>query len=190
MRRSSVTSLLAGLALVFVTSPAHAFTGGRLFATGSEVWIRFLDSEAAYTSDLYLCTAPDLASCPTFVLRNKTTAAGTDLLLPGTFTPGQEVILGLNVVSTGNWFFSGPAERNADGEAHLLAGPLAGDARYTLRGGFEDIRGGGDRDYDDLRVDLAGLTLTPVPEPESVVLMATGLLALGGMARRRRERQR
>lgn len=185
MRRPAVRSLLAGLLLAAAASPLHAQS---FFATGSEVWIRFLGSEAAYTSDLYFCTAPDIASCSTLVLRNKTATVGMEYLLPGTFSAGQEVVLGLNVVSTGNWFFSGPADRNVDGVVHVAATPLAGDARYTLQGGFEDIRGGGDRDYNDLELAFGGLSMSTVPEPASLVLVATGLFAIGSAAHRRRRR--
>src|SRR5262245_15551236 len=91
-------------------------------------------------------------------------------------------------------FFSTTAH-NADGVDHLyayggtnspfLTGPLAGEIfganDYLLA--WEDLAGGGDRDYQDF---VAALTdMTPVPLPTALWLLGSGLIGLAGVARRR-----
>lgn len=96
--------------------------------------------------------------------------------------------------ATQGTFFSGTA-LNADGQDHLFAyagtgtefigGPLAGEVfalqDYILA--WEDLLGGGDRDYQDFVAVVQDVT--PVPLPTAVWLFASGLIGLVGVARRR-----
>ena len=41
-------------------------------------------------------------------------------------------------------------------------------------------------DYNDFIFDVDGVSLTPIPEPAAVLLLATGLIAVGAARRRRR----
>jgi hypothetical protein len=91
-------------------------------------------------------------------------------------------------------FFS-DTTRNADGVDHLYAyrgngaafvgGPLAGELftqqDYILA--WEDLFGGGDRDYQDFIVVVQDIR--PVPLPPAVLLLASSLIGLAGVARRR-----
>lgn len=96
--------------------------------------------------------------------------------------------------ATQGTFFSDTA-LNADGIDHMyayagtgapfLSGPFAGDLfsvnDYILA--WEDLAGGGDRDYQDF---VALVTdVTPVPLPTALWLLASGLISLAGVARRR-----
>ena len=46
---------------------------------------------------------------------------------------------------------------------------------------WEDIAGGGDRDYNDLVVEVS---LAPVPIPPAILLLGSGLVAMIGIRRR------
>lgn len=84
---------------------------------------------------------------------------------------------------------------NWDGRDHLfayqgngatfLSGPLQGSIfrpdDFILA--WEDLAGGGDRDYQDFVAIVQDIT--PVPLPTAVWLLGSGLIALAGVARRR-----
>jgi hypothetical protein len=194
-------TLLAVVALTAAASSnAHAqgaaqpgpwtMYGSSLIATGSDVWVKFYGADAGYTNSLfYLCTA----SCDQFLFQNNNTAItqpGQEVKLNGTFAAGQEVIFRLFVQTTGDNWYSGAASRNADNYAHFatqMFNDVTSLATYTVLGGFEDLRGGGDQDRNDLMFEISGVSaVTATPEPATLSLLATGLLGIGGMAYRRR----
>ena len=90
-------------------------------------------------------------------------------------------------------FFSQSA-RNGDGVDHMYAyqgtgtafrgGPLAGEVftpqDYLLA--WEDLAGGGDRDYQDFIAVVQDIA--PVPLPTPVLLLMSGLIGLAGVSRR------
>jgi len=94
------------------------------------------------------------------------------------------------VLTTGDRFFSNPA-LNADGQQHIWSTPYAGGEFQIPAGlfvGFEDLRGGGDRDYDDLSFVFTNVgAKNVVPEPATWMMLIAGF-GLVGLAIRRRRR--
>ena len=94
----------------------------------------------------------------------------------------------------GEGTFYSQTGRNADGVDHLyayqgtgtpfLSGALAGEVfsanDYILA--WEDLLGGGDRDYQDFVAVVQDIS--PVPLPPAVLLLISGLVGLAGVSRR------
>jgi hypothetical protein len=89
----------------------------------------------------------------------------------------------LGTLSNGT-FFSETGE-NSDGLDHMYAyGPVIGKPfDYILA--WEDLITGQDRDYQDFVATLVDITPITVPLPPAVWLLASGLLGLGTVSRRR-----
>lgn len=165
----------AVMAMGTIASAEAAILGGQLFSRGGNVKVEVLDSTAGYTSELRLYGA-DLSSF-TSIATNREVGRVVDL---GSFTSGQELIFGIFVRYNGNTFFTVHATRNSDGIFHNQTNELAPGVMFV---GFEDLFGGGDRDYDDNTFRFTGAIQdkpVSVPEPASIV----GLLSVGALASR------
>lgn len=182
MHRFVRTFTLAAAAL-FASAQAEAALGDDIVvASDGHVIVTFVGSNAAFESALRLGLAG------TDFSDNKTTPIGTTFDL-GSFTAGTTLDIVLHVLTTGNFFHTGPAAGNPDSVAHanLIYGYL-GTPGLTFVG-FEDIFGGGDFDYNDLQFTFTNIS-APVSEPETYALMLAGLGALGWLGRRRRADRR
>ncbi|MBW2401020.1 MAG: DUF4114 domain-containing protein [Deltaproteobacteria bacterium] len=71
---------------------------------------------------------------------------------------------------------------NGDGYEHFAAFEENGE----LWAGFEDLRGGGDEDFNDLVFHMTSVAGVPVPEPSGPLAFAAGLLLVSRATRRRR----
>ncbi|HEY4366965.1 MAG TPA: DUF4114 domain-containing protein [Steroidobacteraceae bacterium] len=97
----------------------------------------------------------------------------------------------LSTASNGTFFSN--TGLNADGVDHMYAyqgtgtGDLNGDVFDTNAFilAWEDLAGGGDRDYQDFVAVVQDMKPSPVPLPTAIWLLASGLISLTGVARRR-----
>jgi hypothetical protein len=146
-----------------VVVTAGSAAGSRTFANNFAVWI-----DAAIGNDgpgLNRYTSNLLVANSTL-----TTVQATSNQQFAVFTNAANPMLTGNVINfqNGNQFFVG-MEDNSNGGFRF--GPGSPSVRVS------------DRDYNDIMISL---TATTVPEPSTYALMATGLVALAGFARRRR----
>ena len=148
-------------------------------AASGEVILTFLSKTAAYSNDLYLQGTSDS------ILNNQTATPGAQYSL-GNFLEGTELSFTMFVKNTGFAYYTGSASLNPDNFMHAAYDVTSGQ---SLNIGFEDLFGGGDRDYDDLVFSLnnvrVGSLVTAVPEPETYAMLLAGLFAIGALKRRK-----
>jgi len=188
---SRFAALAFALLLPYV-APAQAgpltdefIVGGEMIvATDGEVDAIFLGSDASYFNTVYLQS--DGGSDFVF---DKFSEFGAIADL-GWFTAGTVLTFRVGVSNTGDSFYTGAASLNADGIAHGqgITRLDAATGRYVTDVGFEDLRGGGDRDYNDIMFRLTNVydPTRTVPEPGTLVLFGIGLAGFGATARRKR----
>ncbi len=139
-----------GLAILgvigFLTLPSLALAagilgGGLVVQDTGEVTVTFGSSSAGYNSTLSLYENGNLTS-----IFSSNTSSGSKLSL-GSFAAGTELTFALTVHDTGNIFYTGAGANNIDGIAHATVENLITGSSKV---GFEDLLGGGDKDYNDL----------------------------------------
>lgn len=175
-------------ALEFPIGPVDG--GSMVVHENGVVRITFLGSDAGYFNELYL--ESDDPSTSDRLVFDRTTRYGRTFVL-GNFDAGTVLTFRLHVRNTGDDFFTGDASTNPDGIAHARATTVYDpslDLPVTMVG-FEDLTGGGDRDFNDFMFRLTNVVDPPaapteVPEPHGVALAGLGLVVLA--ARRRRVR--
>lgn len=170
LRRLAGIVAAVGLLTALVVGPAAAALGGQLFWNGGTVTVDVEFASASFKSKLYLYpdytdAAPDFFG-KIFIADNcNSSPAACDLIapitvaIPPSLTAGDELIFGIEVIDTNQRFLIGPGTRNPDGLAHAIVNPIGTDGAQV---GFEDILGGGDRDFDD---NLFNFTAVIVNQP-------------------------
>lgn len=177
-----IKKFLTALFLVALANTAIATEGysdlpasdNKLYvATAGDVILTFLFKEAAFSNDLFL------EGNNSVILNNQTAVPNITQVNLGSFAANTLLTFKMTVNNTGFSFFTGDSSLNPDGFKHAL---FDNEAGKPLIVGFEDIYGGGDRDYNDLVFSLTNVYAatgpTPVPEPETYAMLATGLLLI------------
>jgi hypothetical protein len=162
------------IAAAFAAPQARAALGDPLFASGGEIEMRFEGSDARYASLISVNGSPE-------IFPNHSTPIGTVVNL-GDFSAGTPLDIVLHVLNTNQFFHTGPGLLNSDGMPHAFVNVVA-DRTFVS---FEDLVGGGDRDYNDHIFSFTNISVTAVPEPAAYALMAAGLGLVAVMGRRRR----
>src|SRR3954463_2293820 len=101
-----------GIAAALAASQAQAGLGDSLFAAGGNINIRFEGSDALFSSTVSVNGSPE-------IFPNHGTPIGTQLDL-GAFASGTPIDVVLHVLTTGNFFHSGPGSLNIDNMPHAL----------------------------------------------------------------------
>lgn len=184
-RRLTHLLIAAGTALAAAAPvPAMAALGDSLIATGGTISATFEGASAAYGSHLRL-VIDSAGYSSSFVFPSFTTATGATVDFAPNVAAGTPFSFQLHIAQTGETWNTGPASNNVDGIAHAnVVYNWNGSGRTFV--GFEDLRGGGDRDYNDFTFSFTNVAVNPVPEPETYAMLLTGIGLLGFMARRRR----
>ena len=174
MKKIVIAAVLA--AASFSANAAIEILGGKLYvADTGNVTVSFLGSDAGYTDVLFF----DPAGRNQQMFVGHSTPIGTSINL-GTFTKGTELKFRMHVNNTGNDFYTGPASANFDNVFHAKA---TLDNNKSAIIGFEDLQGGGDRDYNDIEFRITNVSA--VPEPTTWGMLLGGLGLMGFMARRK-----
>lgn len=164
-------------------------------ATSSSIDAYFYSSSAADndTISLYDVTTSSFLS-PGNILPNHASTPGSEVTFSGASIGDQIVFELSNSVYPGHVFASDPTLStdginhsyitNFDGKIPGSSVTISGPALYI---GMEDLpKGATDLDYNDDNFIATGVSTTPaVPEPSSIVLLGTGLLAAAGSVRRK-----
>jgi Domain of unknown function (DUF4114) len=115
--------------------------------SSTPVTITFVLSSSDYSNTLWLETPEEVQLAQTW-----SDAPNSDHTL-GPWLTNSELSFAIQPEETGDYWQSGPASRNEDGFPHVAV-TYVGDCVWMI--GFEDQRGGGDQDFNDVVLRVSG----------------------------------
>ena len=142
----------------------------------------FVGATAEYMSLLSVVVGNHEDS-PAFAFNNQATQPG-DKALFNMGLKGEDIVFKLDVITTGRTWYS-DSSRNVDNFNHLhyYGDFIFPDGTSAIYIGFEDIFGGGDKDFDDIGAVFTNVLA--VPEPETYAMVLAGLLIVSYIGRKR-----
>jgi PEP-CTERM motif len=165
----------------FIAAPGTE--GLQIFVSSTDnVIAKYKGNSASFSNDLYLVNGVS-PGVDLFVFNNHTNSVD-DILDLGSFAIGTELLFRLHVNDTNTDYFTGPASRNPDGQAHArvqtsgLPSPEFSSNESLVS--FEDLLGG-PFDFNDLGFSFTNVRGgdPTVPEPTTLALVGLGLLVAG-----------
>jgi len=184
-----VLSLVLILGFGIENASATPILGQKVYYEGGSVEIKVLPYDAYYTSSLYLFST----GTPLFIAVNSEVGKVVSLgnLASLGVAVGDELLFGIVVANTGDTFLAGPASGNKDNFAHAAVDYLDSPTGDVALFAFEDILGGGDKDFNDAIFQVSGgvgVAVPPkIPEPASVTLLLFGLAGAAYVSRRKKK---
>ena len=182
-----VATLILSLGFGSQNSMATPVLGQQFYYEGGSIEVKVLPLDASYTDRLYLFST----SSPLLIANNVEVGKVVNLTnLPSLgVAVGDELIFGIFVTNTGNTFQMGPASRNADNVLHATVDYSDNPSGDVALLSFEDLFGGGDKDFNDANFQISGgVGIAPprIPEPASAILLIFGATVIACLSRRRK----
>jgi hypothetical protein len=147
------------------------------FPVGVELSFEYLGFEAGYTNSSFITA--NVTVMPTDLFKNRGAGASSAGDTVTTTTTGNPIVFTFDIDTDGNgvidYSFSNPS-------SNIFMALLSPSVALI---GLEDIRGLGDKDYDDLMFTVSA---NPVPEPATILLVGSGLVGLVRFRRRSRSK--
>ena len=156
--------------------PIADILGAELYATGGDITVRFEGSSAGYDSLIAVNGSPQFFPNHATARRHRSSTSAT-------IAAGTALDVVLHVLNTSQFFHSGAGALNIDAMPHALVNQSSGRTFVS----FEDIVGGGDKDYNDHQFSFTNVSVTAVPEASTMALMLAGMGVLGFLGTRRRK---
>lgn len=155
--------------MMFTTAQAVTYTTTK---TDLDLTATFLGSDAGYNSNFLLFVNGEQRD----VTISNTSKEGTTFDF-GSVQAGDKISFGLDVLNTKETWLSNGS--NSDSMQHFQTSV---SEKGELIIGVEDLKGLGDKDFNDVMVSLENVS--PVPEPETYAMLLVGLGVLAFSARK------
>lgn len=194
MMNKKLIILATILAATFFAKPANAdpILGGQLFYSGGDITITLVGGSASYHNilALYLLGDPNIINSSELLENHdafdtSVTLSAAQMALLG-YAVNDELVFGIAVYTGGSHtdpsnfsevYVMGSGDRNPDEIMHAILDNDEGSDAYIV--GFEDLLGGGDRDFNDTVFSFSGGVSNVVAEPGTLLLLGMGLLGVG-----------